>query len=126
MAVTHAVRNGNRLPANANVTTEPDRYLIRFDVADFTPDELSIEAVGRHLTVLGDQYETVDDHDRPFRMHERLEEWFSLPDDADVERLRATYRHGTLEVCAPRRRVGPRRIQIEDTALTINAEAAAC
>ena len=80
------VGNGHQLPAHANVREDNGEYLIELDVADFTESELTVEALGRRLTVRGDQVETSEDDGEPFRLHEHLEESFRLPDDADVDR----------------------------------------
>jgi HSP20 family molecular chaperone IbpA len=73
-------------------------YLIALDVYDFTEAELTVELVGRRLVVRGDQLETAEDDGKPFRLHERLEEFFRLPDDADADAIKVFYRHGTLEL----------------------------
>lgn len=93
---------------------EADRsYVIELEVGDFRKSELSVEAVGPLLTVRGDQAPTPADEGQPFRLHERLEESFRLPDDADPEHIEVFHRHGTLELRVPRRPLVPRRLPIE-------------
>lgn len=125
MAAMRAVGNGHQLPAHANVREELGEYVIELDVADFTQSELSVEAFGPRLTVRGEQVETVEDDGKAFRLHERLEESFRLPDDADADRIKVFHEHGTLEIHAARTRVEPRRLPIEHAPFVVNPEAEA-
>jgi HSP20 family molecular chaperone IbpA len=126
MAAMRAVGNGHQLPPHAHVREESGEYLIELDVSDFTESELAIEALGPQLTVRGDQLETTEDDGKAFRLHERLEESFRLPDDADTDRIKIFFKHGTLEIHAPRTRLEPRRLPIEHPSFLINPDAEAC
>lgn len=123
MAAMRAVGNGFRLPAHANVHEEAGRYVVELDVSDFAESELSVETLGPRVTVRGDQLETPEDDGMAFRLHERLEETFRLPDDADADRVRAVYKHGTLELHAPRTPLAPRRLPIEHPSYLVNPNA---
>ena len=62
-----------------------------------------------------------------FRLQERLEETFRLPDDADPDLMKAFYAHGTLELHVPRREIEPRRVPIEHRSPFVgNPDAQAC
>jgi len=87
MACMRTVGKGLKPPAHANVGKQQGAYLIELDVADFTESEVAVEVFGRQLMIRGDQIETSDDDGKAFRLHERLEESFRLPDDADVQRI---------------------------------------
>lgn len=113
MAAMRAVGNGHQFPAHAKVREDACEYLIQLDVSDFTESELSVEAFGPRLTVRGDQLEIAEDDGKAFRLHERLEESFRLPDDADADQIKVFYKHGTLEIHAPRTSLEPRRVPIE-------------
>ena len=117
---------GHRLPAHATVREEPGEYVIRLDVSDFAESELSVEAVGPRLTVRGEQAETTEDDGRPFRLRERLEESFRLPDDTDPDLVTAQYVSGTLELRAPRTRLVPRAVPIEHPAFRVDPGAQPC
>jgi HSP20 family molecular chaperone IbpA len=123
---TMQVAGAGHVPANANVREQPGRYVIELDVSDFSESELSVETVGPQLTVRGDQQPTKGDEGKPFRLHERLEESFRLPDDADPDRTRVFYRHGTLEIQAPRRRLEAQRLPIQHSYHLINPDAEPC
>ena len=126
MAAMLAVGESHQLPAHANVREETGEYVIELDVADFTEPELSVEALGPVITVLGDQIETVEDDGKPFRLHERLEERFRMPDDADADDITVSYKHGSLEIHAARRHLAPRRLVIEQPLHRVNPDAEAC
>jgi HSP20 family molecular chaperone IbpA len=101
------------VPPHASVREEPAEYLIKLDVSGFVEDELTVETAGSRITVRCDQLETEEDDGKAFRLHERLEESFRLPDDADAEHARAVYKHGTLEIHARRRQPMRRLVPIE-------------
>ena len=125
MAVMRAV-GYHSLPPHARVRTTDAQYVVELDVADFTADELTIEALGPVVFVRGEQLETEADAGQPFRIRERLEETFRLPDDVDVATLAATYRHGVLELRVDHAPLALRRVVIEPRSWTLlnpNAEA---
>jgi HSP20 family protein len=126
MAAMLAIGKSHQLPAHANVREETGEYVIELDVADFTEPELSVEALGPVITVRGDQIETIENDGKPFRLHERLEERFRLPDDADADEISASYKHGSLEIHAARRHLAPRRLVIEQPPYRVNPDAEAC
>jgi HSP20 family molecular chaperone IbpA len=103
----------HQLPPHARVRETDRQYIIELDVADFTQAELSVEAFGPVLTVRGDQKENPGDDGKAFRIHERLEESFRLPDDADLNGIHLFYKHGVLEIRVTRIPLVPRRLPIE-------------
>lgn len=112
MPAMRVVGTGHQLSEHAHVRRDPSEYVIELDVSDFSEQELSIEALGPCLTVRGDQLELPGDDGKAFRIHERLEESFRLPDDADVERITVFYTHRALEIHAPRTKLEARRLPI--------------
>ena len=127
MAVMRAVGIGHRLPAHANVRDDGREYVVELDVSDFLESELAVDVLGFRVSVHGDQVQEQDEETVAFRLQERLEESFRLPDDADPDRLRAFYAHGTLELHVPRRELEPRRVPIEHRSPFVgNPDAQAC
>jgi HSP20 family molecular chaperone IbpA len=127
MAAVRAVGIGHRLPAHANVREDDLEYVIELDVSDFLESELVIDVVGPRVTVRGDQVEEQNDDAVAFRLHERLEQSFRLPDDADAELVKALYAHGTIELRVPRRDIERRRVPIEHRSPFVgNPNAQAC
>lgn len=103
------------LPPEASVEQSANEYVVHLAVPGFAREELEVEIAGRFVTVCADQVQTAI-NDGPFRLHERLEERFQLPADVDAELVTATYRHGALELHAPRTNGGPptpRKVPIE-------------
>jgi HSP20 family molecular chaperone IbpA len=125
MVSMRTVGNGHQLPAHANVRERPGEYLIELDVSDFTEAELTAEILGRRLTVRGDHTETADDDAKPFRLHERLEESFLLPDDAELDDIDVFFKHGTLQIHARRTPLDPRPLAIEHPSYRVNPDAEA-
>ena len=113
MACMRAVGDGHRLPSHAKAREDDHEYVIELDVSDFLESELGVEAVGLRITVRGDQVQESDDDSAALRLHERLEESFRLPDDADADLMKVFYTHGTLEIHAPRSRLEPRAVPIK-------------
>jgi HSP20 family molecular chaperone IbpA len=127
MAAMRAVGFGHRLPAHANVREDDRKYLIELDVSDFLESELVIDVVGPRVTVHGEQVREQDDDAVAFRLQERLEETFRLPDDADPDLMKAFYAHGTLELHVPRLEIERRRVPIEHRSPFVsNPNAQAC
>jgi HSP20 family molecular chaperone IbpA len=114
------------LPPHARVRETEAEYIVELDVADFTAAELAVEALGPAVTVRGEQIETEADSGQPFRICERLEETFRLPDDVDLDTLEVLHKHGVLELHVTRTQLEPRRLRIRGgTALLINPDAEA-
>lgn len=103
----------HQLPPHARVRETDLEYVIELDVADFTQAELSVEALGPVLTIRGDQAEIPGDQGQAFRIHERLEESFRLPDDVDLDEIHILYKHGILEIRVARIPLVLRRLRIE-------------
>jgi HSP20 family molecular chaperone IbpA len=110
---------------HARLRESDSLYVIELDVPDFTKAELSVEALGPCITVRGDQQETESDKGKAFRIHERLEESFRLPDDADVDQIHVHYKHGVLVLRVPRLPLAPRALPIEPrpTSLLLDPDA---
>jgi HSP20 family molecular chaperone IbpA len=121
------VGTGHRLPAHAKVRADAREYVIDLDVSDFLESELDVELIGARITVRGDQSQDPGDDGTPFRLQERIEESFRLPDDADADLIKVLYGHGTLEIRAPRSRLEPRTVPIEHRSpYRINPDAQPC
>lgn len=111
IGIGHPVRDGHRSRL-VTVHERAGEYSIELDVSEFQQDQLEVAVSGQRVTVRADQVETKGES-MTFRLHERLEESFRLPDDADPTRVRAVYRHGTLELSTRRRPVVKYVVPIE-------------
>jgi len=116
-------------PAHTDVVETIDHYLVELDVSDFAQDELQVGIDGDTVTVVGDQQDGVAVEEPAFRLRERVEETFRLPEDCEPDGITALFEHGTLELCIPKRafaRPEPRTIPIRKRQHgVINPDAAA-
>jgi HSP20 family molecular chaperone IbpA len=113
MAVMRTVGTSHRLPARATVRDDGDEYVIELDVSDFLVSELAVDVVGLRVTVHGDQVQEPGEDNVALRLHERLEESFRLPDDADADLMKVFHAHGALEIHVPHTTLESRRVPIE-------------
>jgi HSP20 family protein len=104
------------LPAADLYETEKE-LIVELDVPGFAEKELAIEVSDHTLTVKGERQEVRDEEKKTFYLHERLEKHFersfTLPVDANVEKMKATFESGVLKVHVPKIEAAkPRKIEI--------------
>ena len=126
MLAMRTAGNDHKLPPHARVEGTEREYVIELDVADFTESELSVGTLGPVVTVLGDQLANPPDEGLPFRLHERLEESFRLPDDAVADGMKAFFERGTLELHVPRKALSPHAVPVRTRGLLVNPDATPC
>ena len=100
-----------------NIFSDREGYVIRLEMPGVSPDQITIEGQGRTLTVAGKRENTPPDG-ASFHRRERDFGEFSrsvqLPDDLDVARAEATYKHGILTVRIPKKEEAkPRQITVK-------------
>lgn len=100
-----------------NVFTEPDGYVLRLEVPGVAPEDLSIQAEGRTLTISGKR-EVRAPQNGGFHRRERGAGEFrrsvQLPSDVDPSKAQASCKHGILTVRVPKREEAkPRQIAIQ-------------
>ena len=100
-----------RTPAVGNdvpIRTTDDTWKLRVPMPGVDPRYVTLDLSGSSLTVRAEQPAVEDAPSIHF------EHTITIPRMADVENIRATYRHGVLELTLPwSEAVKPRRIQIE-------------
>jgi HSP20 family protein len=104
------------LPA-ANLYETERELIVELDVPGFDEKELALEVSDHTLTVKGERLAQEEEKDKTFYLHERLEKHFersfTLPVDADVEKVKANFKTGVLEVHVPKIEAAkPRKIEI--------------
>jgi HSP20 family protein len=112
-------------PPNARVDESKGKYVVRLPVPGFAREEIELEIADRVVSLCGDQTQNGVETRRPFCLHERLEERFSLPDDVDAANVTASYSHGEIELQAPRTNgssSAPRKVPINQR-FAVNADA---
>ena len=80
-------------------------YVVRCDVPGVDPKDITVKVEGRMLTIAGERKasEAVEDQRYWLRGidYGRFEQCIALPNDVDPEQVKATYRHGVLEITIP-------------------------
>ena len=80
-------------------------YVVRCDVPGIDPKDITVKVEGRMLTITGERKATDAVEDQRYWLrgitYGRFEERIALPDDVDAEQVKATYRHGVLEITIP-------------------------
>jgi HSP20 family protein len=104
------------LPAADLYETEKE-LIVELDVPGYDEKELALEVSDHTLTVKGERLEEKEEKDKTFYLHERLEKHFersfTLPVDADIEKMKAKFETGVLKVHVPKlEATKPRKIDI--------------
>jgi HSP20 family protein len=93
------------LPAADLYETEKE-LIVELDVPGFDEKELALEVSDHTLVIKGERTREKEEKEKTFYLHERLENQFerkfTLPIDADVAHVEATFKTGVLEVHVPK------------------------
>jgi HSP20 family protein len=93
------------LPAADLYETEKE-LIVELDVPGFDEKELALEVSDHTLVIKGERTREKEEKEKTFYLHERLEKQFerkfTLPIDADVAHVEATFKTGVLEVHVPK------------------------
>ena len=100
-----------------SIFSDQEGYVIRLEVPGVAPEQITIEGQGRTLTVAGKR-DGAAPESASFHRRERGTGAFSrsiqLPDDLDVTRAEAAYKHGILTVRVPKKEEArPRQISVK-------------
>jgi len=100
-----------------DIREEGQRFVILADIPGVDPAAIEISADKNVLTVKGERKsETSEDGKvkRVERAHGAFQRSFTLPDNADVDGISASGRHGVLEISIPKKaEAAPRKIEIK-------------
>jgi HSP20 family protein len=104
------------LPAADLYETEKE-LIVELDVPGYEEKELVLEVTDHTLTVKGERLEEKEEKQKTFYLHERLEKHFersfTLPVEADIDKMQATFGVGVLKVHVPKVEAAkPRKIEI--------------
>ena len=96
-----------------------DKFQLYVDVPGVNPKDVEITLESGVLTISGERYmqaEKTDEHvvrHRAERGSGRFYRRFILPDIVDADQVKATDRHGVLEILVPKKaKAQPRRIEV--------------
>jgi len=104
------------LPA-VDIEEHGDKYVLHADIPGVDPANIEITLENGVLTLAGSREQTVQQNGTESRRLERVSgrflRRFTLPDSVDADAVKATGRHGVLEVVIPKRAAAqPRRIAV--------------
>jgi HSP20 family protein len=97
----------NESPADTSIGSVDDGYRVRIPLPGIAPEHVTVEVADRTIDVRAIER----DGDTEVM---RYEEVLTLPASVDADKVRATFRHGLLELTLPYQdAVKPRQIEIE-------------
>lgn len=103
---------GAPLPA-ADLYESDAEYVLELEVPGFQEKELEIDVTDHTLTIKGERKEEKEEKTKAFLLHERLETTFerrfALPEEANTDKIAASYKGGVLKVAAPKTPIEPKR-----------------
>jgi HSP20 family protein len=106
-----------------------DQFVIRMDLPGMTKDEVNVEVTDDSVVIHGERQKTHEEERDGFYRSERTYGRFyrevQLPEGAQPETAKASYRDGVLEVnvtAPPRQVTRPRRVEIRSGATTEHEE----
>jgi HSP20 family protein len=100
-----------------DIAEHADRYVLHADVPGVDPNAIEITLEGGVLTLAGSREKAVEQKDVDSRRIERITgrflRRFTLPESVDAENVKASGKHGVLEIVIPKREAAkPRKITV--------------
>lgn len=100
-----------------DIKEEAERFVIQADIPGVDPKEIEINMDNGILSIKGERKtearEDTERYTRIERSHGMFYRRFALPDSADPEGIKASGKHGVLEISIPKRpETKPRRIEV--------------
>jgi HSP20 family protein len=101
-----------------DVKETKDAYLFKADVPGIQDKDLEVTMTGNRLTVAGKRDEEKEEKSERYYTYERtygsFTRSFTLPDGADVDKLRASLEQGVLTIAVPKKpEVQPKKITVK-------------
>lgn len=99
-----------RTTGNYDVEETKDHYLISLDMPGVKKEDLNIEVKENTLTVSGERKSSWKDE----KSYGKVRRTFTLPENADFEKIEAHYQDGVLEIAVPKTAAAQsRKIEIQ-------------
>ncbi|HHH38442.1 MAG TPA: Hsp20/alpha crystallin family protein [Sedimenticola sp.] len=111
------VEGANWIPA-VDIKEEDDKYVLHADIPGVKPEEIEVSMDNGVLTIRGERKQESEEEKENYKRIERVHgifyRRFSLPDDADAEKITAKGENGVLEVTIPKMESQqPRKIEVQ-------------
>lgn len=108
----------------AEMIEEDKEYEIKVALAGYTPDEISVTAAPREIIVKAEHESHKKEDDDSMTLFSEFVSnsvlrRFELPSDVDAEHIKAEFKHGLLEIEAPKlvkSKAKPRKIEVSAAA----------
>jgi HSP20 family protein len=113
-----AIATSSWVPA-VDIKEEPEQFVLEADIPGIEPKDIEISMEGGVLTIRGErrleQVENQKNYKRVERLYGTFYRRFSLPDTADADNIKASGKHGVLQITIPKRELAqPRKITVEN------------
>jgi len=102
---------------SVDIEEHADKYVLHADVPGVDPNAIEITLEGGVLTLSGSREQAVEQNGVESRRVERISgrflRRFTLPESVDAENVKASGKHGVLEIVIPKREAAkPRKITV--------------
>lgn len=112
---SNPISSGDWLPA-VDIHEDKDGYLLSIDLPGIRPEDIHVSAHNGVLSISGKREEINTDKEqkRSERFFGSFLREFSMPENADLEKVQANSKHGVLELRVPKSsKPEPRRIEVK-------------
>ena len=108
---------GNWTPT-VDIKEDDDKFVFQVDLPGVEPGDIEVTCENGMLTIKGEKKMETREEKEGYKRIERSRgsfyRRFSLPDSADTDKIKASSKHGVLELTIPKvEKVKPRRIEIK-------------
>jgi HSP20 family protein len=110
-------KNAEQYAPTLDITESAESYEVHVDLPGVRPEDVKLEMHEGKLVISGTRTTLTDQKDKAFHRLERSSGNFtraiSLPTEADVEKIDASYEHGVLKIVIPKAvKQQPKKIEI--------------
>lgn len=110
-------KNAEHYAPTLDITESAESYEVHVDLPGVRPEDVKLEMHEGRLVISGTRATSAAQKDKSFHRMERVSGSFtrviSLPTEADVEKIDASYEHGVLTIVIPKAvKQQPKKIEI--------------
>lgn len=88
---------------SASQMSETDKtYTISIDLPGVAKKDIDVETIGNKITVSGERKDEKETKEKSSRSYSSFKQSFSLPDDADLNKIQAESENGVLTITVPK------------------------
>ncbi len=114
-------KNAEQYAPTLDIAESAEAYEVHVDLPGVRPEDVKLEMQDGRLVVSGTRSTSSNQKDKAFHRIERASGTFtrviSMPSEADVEKIDASYEHGVLKIVIPKAvKQQPKKIEIRTSA----------